>query len=234
MDLSALIKTWNSEKKNATPHVKMVLSFIERLSSCFINDPEQNEFRLLRNTTLAYVLKLLPRVMKVEVLRNDYGGLILSLTSALLEIGDIANISCLKEFFVLCLKFGIGHVDEILSPVCIRVSRFIVTKLYTLGRTSLVDHLFSIDRIHNMVWSHSNFDNIAELRCETRDEIICLLITCASRSDTQLGLDEKKFAKLLAGFNASMSKCDGLLRRLMKLYELNNEFHTVSWKQDDH
>eukprot|EP00557_Chaetoceros_sp_GSL56_P011711 CAMPEP_0176479812 /NCGR_PEP_ID=MMETSP0200_2-20121128/1943_1 /TAXON_ID=947934 /ORGANISM="Chaetoceros sp., Strain GSL56" /LENGTH=2220 /DNA_ID=CAMNT_0017875889 /DNA_START=96 /DNA_END=6755 /DNA_ORIENTATION=- len=219
--IATTVKSWRLPKQKETFHENIVNPFIRCLSTFFINDPDNTHFHSLRNVTLTHVVTLLPRILKTESFRNTICSSTFSLITALLEIGDIRRITCLKEIFLLCLKFGIDHVDGVHSPICLQTCRALLVDLSSTDTGIL---LFTVDKVHNMVMAHSNFDNVANQRCETRKEIIRLLVTCASRIDGQVVLDGDKVAKLFQGYHASLSEDDRLLRRLLLLYEHKDRF----------
>lgn len=225
--ISGAVESWRLPKQKEKFAKNVSIPFIRSLSSFFMKDPDNMNYMSLRRTTLAHFVPLLPRIFKFESLRTTLCSSILALIRTQLDIGDIGKVACLKEILLLCLKFGIDHVDEIHSPICLQICRTVLGKLYSTGSKTLEEDLFTVDKIHSMVMSHSNFDKVASIRCETRNEIIRLLVFCASRTDRRIILDEEKLSTLFGGFDANLSDDDTLLRRLILLYGNKDNFDLV-------
>ena len=227
--LSALMHHWKNMKRKDVPKMaeKAVLAFISETS--FSDLLGRSEVQTFRGATLAYIVKALPRTLKCGNVNQLTSEAMLLVTFHLLKAYDISDTPCLQEVLVLCLKFGVGAVDDALSPTCLEIARYIITSVYSQSQGIEKIELLRPHQIHSMVLSHSNFDSLAGTNSKTRTELLSLLTVClALNQGSVISLDQGKIARLLAAFRASVADEDRLLRRLLFLYETNNELDEVS------
>lgn len=231
---SMLMHHWKGMKRKDVPKVteKAFLSFLSKISlpcSMESSSDANRTFQTLCNTTLSYTAKTLPRAIKAGFVNEEKSSamLFLSIISNLIKASEVSEISCLQEILVLCLKFGIGAVDDQFSPKCLAIARLIILSVHAHGKKSTKVEIFAPSQIHSMILSHSNFDDLASTSSRTRTELLALLICTVSSSEHKINVGWEKMTKLLIPFRAGLSTEDYFLRRLLYLHDDNNQMEKV-------
>jgi hypothetical protein len=227
--VASLILHWTKLKWREIPKSteSAILTFIYTIESCPGDHVENKSVVSLRNLTLSYMVKMLPKAIKVGDKQKKICDLMISVTKKLVTVDQICTLKSLPDILIVCLKFGIGSGVAQISSQCLEISRILISNVYAYDSTEKSIACFTPHQIHSMILTHSNFDTVAGQRSETRKELLSLLIACVSLTNEPIDYNGDKLRVLLMAFDASVSQEDLLLRRLLSLYEAGNDSDQV-------
>ena len=148
-------------------------------------------------------------------------------------LGDESSV---RTGFISCLKYGIKGDDATgdgcdVAQLCLRLARALVVKASTQYPAILQQiELIHPSQVHRMVTSHSSFSAAmqrgnVDVNAQTspRQDLIHLLICCASLAPSALGGVEDAWITVLRAYSAGVRREDKALRRLMHLYCTNTD-----------
>ena len=214
---------------------------IDANCNTFTSSNELSSYVFLR------LLILLPKALRKGRRRESQTGtakdhdpvLVLEMLIHLLREGSrlaesiiLGGEATLRTGFIGCLKHGIKPDEDgggtSVSSLCLRFARTLVAKAST-EYPELVEQveMFRPAQVHRMVTSHSSFSatlqqgsaaHDGQTSTGTQEELINLLITCASLSCNGLEDTEDAWKAVLQAYSAGVTQKDKALRRLMHFY----------------
>lgn len=156
-------------------------------------------------------------------------------------------LSVLNSMILSCLKYGMMDASDFASSSlfggCLKIIRLILSPT-SEGRIS-IEGTISPGQVHAMAVSHSAFDLAISAKDESstllksrpiskgdseakfcdglsqRQELIRLLLCCVSIDVSHVKISTDVWGSVLSAYDASTSVTDGLLRRLLFLYDAN-------------
>ncbi|KAL7554426.1 hypothetical protein ACHAWF_017849 [Thalassiosira exigua] len=204
---------------------------------------------LLLSKTLVRCCGILPKCIKkmIRTKQEEVCSLVDSTVHILTYL--VENVHMLAEkvvtessdvidgCIIACLKYGMrgDSSDPTLGlrlAGCLKIVRIILLKSHTLGTSSsIVIGTISPSQVHAMAISHSSFPSLfskKETTCVKTHgpiqqlELVRLLLCTLSLDSRRVRVESDIWTTLLQAYNASTNVADGLLRRLMFLYDKND------------
>jgi len=199
----------------------------------------------LRSYLFLRLLALLPKALRKDQRRKSQSAaskdpdpiFVLNSLIRLLNEGSgleediiLNDGASVRTGFISSLKHGIQITEtdngSDIASMCLRFARTLVVKAST-RYPAIVKQVEMLQpaQVHRMVTSHSNFfatmqhgNNVHDSQTSTRQELIHLLICCASLCSGALENVEDAWKAVLQAYSAGVTKEDKALRRLMHLY----------------
>lgn len=203
--------------------------------------PIQGELQSL--CELVLLIDAVPHALKNVFKSSIPDGVCISFCATVLEQCIRAIEICESDFFInvpldvdsilkSCLKFGVSNADGALSKLrssCLKIVRLLLCAICKPGSESLQSSnpLLRPGTVWTLVLSHSKFAEafIATEGSTDKDfkyameELVNLLVCCASLSADKLYIERNALNSLLAAYNGGTLSLDISLRRLLHLIE---------------
>jgi len=237
---ASFAKQLREKLKNHVPIGQDFLQFVQLMVSKNQSTPlmEDSQFQTLCASALVYAISVLPKFLNKKMYKEKSSSckevvftifhllIVPNIIKELTYYNDVSS-SPLKDLVARCLQYGLKNCAEGLSSVCIKiVHRLLEVVFASKGVDSVFKKMFLPHHVHVMILSHSSFDSFM-LSGDRNDrcDLILLLICCISLDDgKEKEIEKDIFLTLSKAHNAGFSTLDCLIRRLLYLYETNEQF----------
>lgn len=192
---------------------------------------------------LVLLIDTVPQALKNVFKSSTSDEVSVSYCATVLEQCVCAIENCESDFFInvpldvdsilkSCLKFGISNADGALSKLrssCLKIVRLLLSRICKPGSGSIVSSspLLRPGTVWTLILSHSKFAEAfsafdgstgKDFKSAT-EELVNLLVCCASLSADKLSIERSALNSLLAAYNGGTDSLDVSLRRLLHLIE---------------